>query len=141
MVRKTLHIYLTGRAWVEILKPVKFFLPRARPEMPKPGPGPSPARKLRPDAPGRMVMGRNFSARNNRIFFEPSPNPTRPEKCSGLCTHHNQTNLHLWANLLQFSSSTLLHLLFGDFAIEVFPCLQLCSSSSSGCIDRPPASL
>jgi hypothetical protein len=31
-----------------------------------------------------MVMGRNFSARNNRKFFQPDPNSARPEKCSGL---------------------------------------------------------
>jgi hypothetical protein len=39
---------------------------------------------LRPDASSGMVMGRIFSARNNRNFFEPGPNPARPEKCSGL---------------------------------------------------------
>jgi hypothetical protein len=31
-----------------------------------------------------MVMGRIFSVRNNRNFFEPDPNPAQPEKCSGL---------------------------------------------------------
>jgi hypothetical protein len=39
-----------------------------------------PTRKLRSDASNGMVIGRIFSARNNRIFF----NPARPEKCSGL---------------------------------------------------------
>jgi hypothetical protein len=37
--------------------------------------GPSPVRKLRPDASSEMGMGRIFSARNNRNFFQPGPNP------------------------------------------------------------------
>jgi hypothetical protein len=36
-------------------------------------PAPGPARKLRPDASSGMVMGRIFSTRNNRIFFQPGP--------------------------------------------------------------------
>jgi hypothetical protein len=85
---------LTGWAWAEILKPAKKFLARARPEMLflvvlhykcaggpiKPGPSPSPARKVRPDTFSGMVMGRIFSARNNRNFFDPA----RPEKYSPL---------------------------------------------------------
>jgi hypothetical protein len=55
---------------------------------PKPGPGPSPAQKLRPGASTGMAMGRIFSARNNRNFFEPGPNPAQPEKCSGLPLLH-----------------------------------------------------
>jgi hypothetical protein len=79
---------LTGREWAEILKPAKiFFWPEPGPKccfylfytikcaggLPKPGPGPSPTQKLRPDASSGMVMGRIFSARNNRNFFEPGP--------------------------------------------------------------------
>jgi hypothetical protein len=78
---------LTGRAWAEILKYAKLFLARARSKMlflvvlhykcargpPKPGPAPRPARKLRPDLSSGMVMGRIFSARNNRNFLRPGP--------------------------------------------------------------------
>jgi hypothetical protein len=74
------------RSW----SPRKVFLARAQPEMlflvvlhykirGRPAPSPSPARKLRPDTSSGMAMGRIFSARNNINFFQPDPNPARPE--------------------------------------------------------------
>jgi hypothetical protein len=98
--------------WAKILQPANFFGPsqvrnvvfsyftlyNTRAVPPKSG----PVRKLRSDASSGMVIGRIFSARNNRKNFQPGPNPARLEKCSGLlgrdlsgkashiCTYHKE---------------------------------------------------